>query len=182
MTHRVNCSLTNAAIQKLDILGAIHRARLPYTIIDVGCWFQVFVPKIPSGRSDHAHYIYIDHRIVEDGSRGFALTDMVDIGNYVAKIVSDSRTLNKHVFAVTEVLSMNEIWDTMAAVSGETPPKAFVGRLCHFNWAQHPNYKFLQVTEAEIKEIIRTCGKKLQASSESPHHPNYIMSTANFNM
>lgn len=82
-------------IQKLDTLGAIHCARLPYTIIDVGCWYQVFVPKIPSGRSDSHHSIYIDHRIVGDEDQKFALTDMADIGKYVAQIVADPRTLSK---------------------------------------------------------------------------------------
>lgn len=106
----------------------IQRANIPYTIIDVGCWFQVFVPKVPSGRADKAHSAYIDHRIVGDGNQEFALTDMADIGTYVAQIISDPRTLNKRVFAYTEVMSMNEIWDAMAAASGETPPKAYVSR------------------------------------------------------
>ncbi|KAI8710718.1 NmrA domain-containing protein [Fusarium sp. LHS14.1] len=75
--------------QKLDILGAIQRAHLPYTIIDVGCFFQVFVPKVPSGRSDDAHMIYIDHRMLGDGNQKFGLIDLADIGKYVAQIVSD---------------------------------------------------------------------------------------------
>lgn len=106
----------------------IQRARLPYTVIDVGCWFQVFVPKVPSGKSDKAHSAYIDHRIVGDGNQEFALTDMADIGTYVAQIISDPRTLNKCIFVYTEVMSMNEIWDVMTAASGETPPKAYVTR------------------------------------------------------
>lgn len=69
---------------------------------------------------------YIDNRIVEDGNQKFALTDIGDIGKYVAQIVADPRTINKHVFAYTEVLSMNEIWDTMARVSGEEPEKNYV--------------------------------------------------------
>ena len=44
------------------------------------------------------------------------------------RIISDARTLNRRVFAYTEVLSMNEIWDTMATISGETPLKEFVSR------------------------------------------------------
>ncbi|PYI09371.1 isoflavone reductase family protein [Aspergillus sclerotiicarbonarius CBS 121057] len=149
--------------EKLAILGTIQRIGLPYTLIDVGCWFQVFVPKVPSGRSDHGHMIYIDHRIVEDGNQKFALTDMVDIGKYVAKIVSDPRTLNRRVFAYTEVLSMNDIWDVMATASGEMLLKDYV-------------------SEAEIKEIIKACGKRLQQSSESVTHPSNIMDIANYNM
>lgn len=107
----------------------IQRARLPYTIIDVGCFFQVFVPKVPSGRSDDAHMIYIDHRIVGDGNQKFGLIDLAYIGKYVAQIVSDPRTLNKRVFAYTEALSMNEMWDTMAKASGETPAKDYVSSI-----------------------------------------------------
>lgn len=42
---------------------------------------------------------YIDHRIVEDGNQGFALTDMADVGKYVAQIIGDDRTLNRRVLA-----------------------------------------------------------------------------------
>lgn len=92
----------------------------------MGCWHAVFVPKIPSGRSDGAHSIYIDHRIVGDGNQKFALIDLPDVGKYVAQIVADPRTINKHVFAYTDVLSMNEMWDTMASVSGEEPIRDYV--------------------------------------------------------
>jgi hypothetical protein len=94
--------------------------------MDVGCWYQVWVPKVLSGRTDHAHSPYIDHRIVGDGNVKFALTDMSDIGKYVAKIIADPRTINRRVLAYTEVLSMNGIWDVMARVTGEEPPKSYV--------------------------------------------------------
>ncbi|CAG8299566.1 unnamed protein product [Penicillium salamii] len=149
--------------KKLEILGVIQRARLPYTIIDLGCWYGVFVPKIPSGRTDESHMIYIDHRIVEDGNQKFALTDMADIGKYVAQIVADPRTINKHVFAYTEVLSMNEMWDTMAVASGETPEKDYV-------------------SGEELKVIIRGCKERLSKSPERVTHPSNLMDIANFNM
>ncbi|GLA52535.1 hypothetical protein AnigIFM63604_009400 [Aspergillus niger] len=145
--------------KKLDIPGVIQRVGLPYTLIDVGCWFQVWVPKISSGRSDHAHSIYIDHRIVGDGNQKFGLTDMGDIGKYVAQIISDARTLNRRVFAYTEVLSMNEIWDTMATVSGEIPPKDYV-------------------SEEDLREIIESCGKRWHEHGAKVD----IMDVANYNM
>lgn len=83
--------------KKLDSLGVIQGVGLPYTLIDVKRWFQVWVPKIPSGRSDHAHSNYIDHRIVGHGDQKFGLTDMGDIGRYVAQILLDERTLNRRV-------------------------------------------------------------------------------------
>ncbi|KAE8416008.1 isoflavone reductase family protein [Aspergillus pseudocaelatus] len=118
---------------------------------------------VPSGRSDKAHMRYIDHRIVEDGNQKFALTDIADIGKYVAQIVADPRTINKHVFAYTEVLSMNGIWDTMARVTGEEPEK---------------NY----VSVAEIYEIIKACRKRLEKSPHKMMHPDNIMDCANYNM
>ncbi|KAJ5470034.1 isoflavone reductase family protein, partial [Penicillium desertorum] len=149
--------------KKLEILGEIQRNRLPYTIIDVGCWYQVWVPQVPSGRTDHAHSPYIDHRIVGDGNVKFALTDMSDIGKYVAKIIADPRTINRRVLAYTEVLSMNEIWDVMARVTGEEPPKSYV-------------------SEEQLHDIIAECRKRLESSSLSLSDPSNIMDTANFNM
>ncbi|KAI2816483.1 hypothetical protein CBS147321_5168 [Aspergillus niger] len=130
--------------KKLDILGVIQRA---------------WVPKIPSGWSDHGHSIYIDHRIVGDGNQKFGLTDMGDIGKYVAQIISDARTLNRRVFAYTEVLSMNEIWDTMATVSGEIPPRDYV-------------------SEEDLREIIESCGKRWHEHGAKVD----IMDVANYNM
>ncbi|KAK4462915.1 isoflavone reductase family protein [Cladorrhinum samala] len=156
--------------KKLEILGAIQRAGLPYTLIDVGCWFQVFVPKVPSGRSDHAHSEYIDHRIVEDGNQKFALTDLADVGRYVARIVSDPSTINRRVFAYTELLSMNEIWDVMGKVTGEDPVREYVSL-------------------KEIQEIIVTCRKRL--GEIPPNRPELalppttssnVMDIANYNM
>ncbi|GAB1194210.1 hypothetical protein APSETT444_003452 [Aspergillus pseudonomiae] len=150
-------------VSRDSAFGAIQRARLPYTVIDVGCWYSVFVPKVPSGKSDKAHMPYIDHRIVEDGNQKFALTDIADVGKYVAQIVADPRTINKHVFAYTEVLSMHEIWDTMAIVTGEEPEKDYVSL-------------------ADIHEIIETCRKRLENSPHTTQHPDNIMDCANYNM
>ncbi|KAJ9489581.1 hypothetical protein VN97_g3693 [Penicillium thymicola] len=155
--------ISNVQDTKRDILAAIQRAHLSYTVIDVGCWFEVFVPKIASGRSDHAHWSLIDHRIVGDGNQKFALIDQTDIGKYVAQIITDSRTINKHVFAYTEVLSMNEIWDTMAIVSGEEPVKDHV---------------FVE----ELEAIIQDYPKKVENNPETVYHPSRIQDTVNFNM
>ncbi|RMJ09821.1 hypothetical protein CDV36_010529 [Fusarium kuroshium] len=124
---------------------------------------DVFVPKVPSGRSDDAHMIYIDHRIVGDGNQKFGLIDLGDIGKYVAQIVSDPRTLNKPVFAHTDVLSMNEMWDIMAKASGETPVKEYI-------------------SEAEINEVIKETRQRLDASSKPPTHSDNTMDIANYNM
>ena len=61
---------------------------------------------------------------------------MADIGSCVAQIISDPRTLNWYVFAYTEVLSMNDKWDTTAAASGETPLKDYVSWVQAFRLAR----------------------------------------------
>ncbi|PYH43699.1 uncharacterized protein BP01DRAFT_393290 [Aspergillus saccharolyticus JOP 1030-1] len=71
---------------------------------DVECYDQLWVPKVPSGRSHHAHSIYIDHQIVGNGGVKFALTDLCDIGKYVAQIIADPQTLNRHVLVYTDIL------------------------------------------------------------------------------
>ncbi|OTA55938.1 NAD(P)-binding protein [Hypoxylon sp. EC38] len=105
--------------QKDDVLAAIQRLYLPYTVIDVGWWSQAAVPAVTSGKTDHA--VTKPLNIVPgDGTVPIAYTDLGDIGAYVAKIIADPRTLNKKVFAYTEVLSTNQTTKLMEELSGET--------------------------------------------------------------
>jgi hypothetical protein len=91
---------------------------MPFTVIDVGWWAQQVVPKLPSGRTDHAT-VDILGSIPGDGNVPIALTDCRDIGTYTAKIITDPRTLNKSVLAYTEVLTYNQILETARKLSGE---------------------------------------------------------------
>ncbi|KAG7416630.1 Bifunctional pinoresinol-lariciresinol reductase 1 [Fusarium oxysporum f. sp. raphani] len=54
-----------------------------------------------------------------DGIVPSAITDSRDIGRYVAKIIADPRTLNKSVFAYSEVLTQREIFQIVEEASGE---------------------------------------------------------------
>lgn len=58
-----------------------------YTFIDVGYWYQLSVPRLPSGRIDK--YIFPDMNTVlhVDGEAPNLLTDLRDIGRFVARIV-----------------------------------------------------------------------------------------------
>lgn len=108
------------------IFDAIQRAYLPYTEIEVGWWYQNIVPPVPSGRTDHAVIEYVSGQIPGDGNVPSAITDVDDIGAYVARIVADPRTLNRRVFAYSEVLTMNQVWDLMAELSREELKKEYV--------------------------------------------------------
>ncbi|KAI1652957.1 isoflavone reductase family protein [Daldinia decipiens] len=104
--------------EKDDILAAIQRLYLPYTVIDIGWWIDQSVPAIPSGRTDHVCNRVLDI-IPGDGSVPMAYTNFPDIGTYVAKIIADPRTLNKKVFAHTETLSAIQMRELLEELGGE---------------------------------------------------------------
>lgn len=105
-------------IQKEDVLDHIKKIYLPYTVIDVGWWYQLTSPKVPSGRLDYA-LIAPSEGLFGGGTLPSALTDSRDIGRYVAKIIADPRTLNKMVFAYNEVLTQRQVYETVERLSGE---------------------------------------------------------------
>ncbi|KAL7945200.1 hypothetical protein V8C42DRAFT_72867 [Trichoderma barbatum] len=108
---------------KEDIIDHLKRLYLPYTIIDVGWWYQISVPAVPSGRTD-GMFLMPQHTIVGSGDIPWARIDARDIGRYVARIIADERTLNKYVFAYAELSSQNEGVAWMEELSGETVESA----------------------------------------------------------
>ncbi|KAH9994590.1 isoflavone reductase family protein [Xylariaceae sp. FL0662B] len=113
------------ADEKDDILAAIQRLYVPYTVIDVGWWSNQAIPRLTSGRTDH-EVIKILDAFIGDGAVPIAYTDLSDIGTYVAKIIMDPRTLNKKVFAYTEVLTLTQVVDLMEELSGEKVLKNYL--------------------------------------------------------
>ncbi|RSM04998.1 hypothetical protein CEP52_006493 [Fusarium oligoseptatum] len=103
---------------KEETFNHIKKIKLPYTIIDVGWWYQVNLPRLPSGRIDYA-VMETSDGIAVDGNVPVAFTDMRDIGLYTARIISDPRTLNRMVFAYNQVLTFNEMYDIAERVPAE---------------------------------------------------------------
>ena len=101
-----------------DILAEVQRQHLPYTVIDVGWWTQQILFRLPSGRTNHGAF-EIFQFIPGEGDVPVAITDIRDIGRYVAEIITDPRTLNKSVFAYTEVMTLNEMVKLQERISGE---------------------------------------------------------------
>lgn len=98
---------------------------LPYTIIDVGWWFQISIASIPSGRTQYA--LTVPGNTIAGGENvASAMTDLRDIGHYVARIIADSRTLNKAVLTYNEVLSQNEAYELFERLSGEKIERTYV--------------------------------------------------------
>jgi hypothetical protein len=112
-------------VKKELVYNYIKQAGLPYTIIDVGWWYQIAFPRIPSGKIDYASLVP-NNEIVGDGNTPNALTDLRDIGRYVAKIIVDDRTLNKMVFTYNTVLSPNQVFDLLEKISGEKIERQYV--------------------------------------------------------
>ncbi|EFW99959.1 isoflavone reductase family protein [Grosmannia clavigera kw1407] len=132
---------------KEDVINHMKKIYLPYTVIDVGWWFQLSIPSLPSGRTQYAISMSGDV-IAGDGTVRSALTDMRDVGRYAARIIADARTLNRMVFAYGEVRSQNDVFGLLEKISGETIERT------HANvW---------QISEAAILANI----EKAQASSD----------------
>ena len=107
------------------MLDYVQRLHLPYTAIDVGWWYQISLPRLPSGRLDRNLLLYSTY-IAGNGNVPFGLTDRRDIGKYVARIIADPPTLNRKVFAFTELLTHNEVYDVVEHLSGEKIPRHYV--------------------------------------------------------
>ena len=95
-------------------------------MIDVGWWYQIAYPRLPSGKID---YVALDvPTLIGDGTMPSALTDLRDIGRYVAKSVVDERTLNKYVLAYGELWTPNQVAEELERLSGETIPREYLSK------------------------------------------------------
>lgn len=100
------------------MLNHIKLLYVPYTVIDVGWFYQLSLPQLPSGRIK-TKVSYALNNIIGSGDVRFALTHTSDIAKYVARIIADPRTLNKMVFAYGELWTQNRIFDVLEEMSGE---------------------------------------------------------------
>ncbi|CRJ87076.1 hypothetical protein BN1723_000229 [Verticillium longisporum] len=108
-----------------DNLNHIKKLRLPYTVLDIGWWYQMTLPLLPSKRNAYAH-IGAPDLIVGDGATRFAQTHLDDIGRLLARAVLDPRTLNRSVFGFAALTSQTEAYDLLERLSGETIERAYV--------------------------------------------------------
>ncbi|KAH7144397.1 hypothetical protein B0J13DRAFT_555122 [Dactylonectria estremocensis] len=108
-------------------LNHVKKIYLPYTVIDVGWWYQSSLPRLPSGKIDYAIRFPVAN-MYGDGNLPSALTDLRDIGKYVARIISDPRTLNKSVFVHNETWTQEQIFTLLEKASGEKVPRDYLSR------------------------------------------------------
>ncbi|KAK7423063.1 hypothetical protein QQZ08_009230 [Neonectria magnoliae] len=157
---------------KEDVLCHVQRLYLPYTVIDIGWWYQIALPRVPSGRFDYALLAPISY-IFEGGETPIALTDVRDIGLYVAKIISDPKTINQKVFAFSECLTQNQVVKLVEKVSGEKVDSAKLSA------------KEIETSLSDIKRKDSDPVSQIQAMNEywyswgvrgdnSPEHAKYL--------
>jgi hypothetical protein len=72
-----------------------------------------------------------------------ALTDLRDVGKYVAKIIADDRTLNKYVMAYNEMFTPNQVYDKLEEISGEKLPRT-------------------HISEKELRDLISSAERALE--------------------
>jgi nucleoside-diphosphate-sugar epimerase len=103
---------------------------LPHTIIDVGWWWNGFIPELPSGRTDYAIALqdFIKNLIPGDGNMKTNVVDPESVGTIVARILADPRTVDRRVMASETAMSFNEMFDTAEALAGEKIKRKYV---CH---------------------------------------------------
>ncbi|THC91221.1 hypothetical protein EYZ11_009325 [Aspergillus tanneri] len=105
--------------EKETVYQHLWKAYVPYTIIDVGFWYQISYPRLPSGRVDYAIPIKMPLKLYGNAGLATAITDLRDIGRYVARIIRDPRTLNQKVFAYGELVSQQGAAELLGKLSGE---------------------------------------------------------------
>jgi hypothetical protein len=104
--------------RKEEVHDHIFQQRLGFTIIDVGNWYQVSFPRVPSGRFEYAA-INPSNEVYAGGTTPNMLMHQRDVGRITVQIIKDDRTLNKRVYACSEVLSQNDIYAIIEEKTGE---------------------------------------------------------------
>ncbi|TVY42056.1 Isoflavone reductase-like protein [Lachnellula subtilissima] len=151
---------------------------LPYTLIDVGYWYQASFPTLPSGRVDYASLLVPNMTISGDKNIKTALTDLRDIGPYVARCIIDSRTLNKYVFCYGELLSQDELFARMEELSGERIEREFVSpdqlfALCDATKASF-RYDLSEIKQAMTVIDVEYSYSMFVRSDNSPEYAKYL--------
>ncbi|PGH27621.1 hypothetical protein AJ80_00634 [Polytolypa hystricis UAMH7299] len=103
---------------KEEVHDHIFRARLGFTIIDIGYWYESSFPRVPSGKFDSAIFIPMNE-VYAGGTVKNMLMHRKDVGRFAARVIKDPRTLNKRVYAYGDLLSQNEINAIVEEKTGE---------------------------------------------------------------
>jgi len=102
--------------KKLTIREYIKELGVGYTFIDIGWWMQLVVP---AGSNSPTMLGPWGDEIYGPGDKKMLLTDLEHIGQYVAMIIADERTLNQYVIVWEEEMTLPEAKAISEEQSGE---------------------------------------------------------------
>ncbi|KAF8861317.1 isoflavone reductase family protein [Acephala macrosclerotiorum] len=146
---------------KEEIYQHIRKLGLPYTIIDVGYWYQVSFPTLPSGRTDYASILLPNVTIHDDPNMKTAITDLRDF-----------------VFCYGELLSQEECFVKVEELAGEkiervsVPPSDLLTLLNKARASFNNNF-------SDMKQTIRLISLEYEYSKfvrgdNSPEYAKYL--------
>lgn len=169
-------------LQKEKIYAELAASELPYTIIDVGWWYNGFIPKFPSGKTDHAVALpdFIENLVPGDGEMKTYVVDNEDVGKFVAHIIADPRTINKKVMAAGASLSINEMFGIAEELTGEKSVRKFVclpvSPVSCVSSDKLANHKYvLQASANQLKGMIADMSFKILSDPD-----NYFLLVGKF--
>ncbi|KAI8214738.1 hypothetical protein K4K53_011863 [Colletotrichum sp. SAR 10_77] len=146
-------SMLLISLQKEKIYNELERCGISYTIIDVGWWYNGFIPEVPSGKTNHAIALpdFLRNLIPGDGNMETYVINNEDVGKFVARIIVDPRTVNKRVMAAGASMSFNEMFAIAEELTGDTVTRK-------------------HVSAEELKSMIVGAASQLQSDSN-----NYLL-------
>ena len=104
--------------QKLGIREHIKQLGLNYTFIHVGWWMQLYLP-LPLRSKASAGVLKMSRNIYGAGDDKNMVTDLNNIGTWVARIIADPRTINKLVQIWEDEVTQIEAREIGERVSGD---------------------------------------------------------------
>ncbi|KAF4871422.1 Isoflavone reductase-like protein TP7 [Colletotrichum siamense] len=142
--------ISSVQSMKEKIYKELESCEIPYTIIDVGWWYNGFIPEVPSGKTDHAIALpdFLRNLVPGDGTMKTYVIDNEDVGRFVARIIVDSRTVNKRVMAAGASMSFNEMFAIAEKLTGDTVTRK-------------------HVSAEELKSMIVGAASQLQSDSNN---------------
>ncbi|KAL6303046.1 NAD-P-binding protein [Sparassis latifolia] len=102
--------------EKLEIHDYIKSLGLGYTFIDIGWWMQISLPCRSTSKSmmrDASRQLY------NGGVKKILVTNLDNVGVYVAHVIADERTLNHSVLIWEDQVTALQAMEIGAKVSGE---------------------------------------------------------------
>ncbi|KAG7094439.1 hypothetical protein E1B28_008036 [Marasmius oreades] len=103
---------------KLKLRQFIIKNEIPCTFIQVGWWPSLLFPYRHSVEGTSIR-ITMGKRFYGSGKVKIAYTDLERVGDFVARIITDPRTLNKTVQTWDGETTLEEVWDIASRITGE---------------------------------------------------------------